>query len=121
MKEWHKARTSYIEARKLRLDEKRKKEMENTPPSSPVSKNPLSLPASESTILTPQQLTFPVDNIQNHVKVNGLDYSDFDNDTSSPFDNMELKTINEMEELAQVFKIINYLLEFNKYIFYYKI
>ncbi|XP_023017359.2 uncharacterized protein [Leptinotarsa decemlineata] len=28
--------------------------------------------------------------------------SDFENDTSSPFDNMELKSINDMEELAQV-------------------
>lgn len=27
---------------------------------------------------------------------------DFENDTSSPFDNMELKSINDMEELAQV-------------------
>ncbi|RZC41913.1 uncharacterized protein BDFB_007825, partial [Asbolus verrucosus] len=30
--------------------------------------------------------------------------SDFEADTSSPFDNMELKTINDMEELAQVLK-----------------
>lgn len=30
--------------------------------------------------------------------------SDFENDTSSPFDNMELKSINDMEELAQVNK-----------------
>lgn len=28
--------------------------------------------------------------------------SDFENDTSSPFDNMELKSINDMEELAHV-------------------
>ncbi|VVC98771.1 unnamed protein product [Leptidea sinapis] len=31
-----------------------------------------------------------------------LTYKDFENDTSSPFDNVELKTINEMELLAQV-------------------
>jgi hypothetical protein len=30
--------------------------------------------------------------------------SDFDPDTSSPFDNMELKSINDLEELAQVLK-----------------
>lgn len=30
--------------------------------------------------------------------------SDFEADTSSPFDNMELKTINDIEELAQVLK-----------------
>ncbi|RLU23246.1 hypothetical protein DMN91_003449 [Ooceraea biroi] len=36
--------------------------------------------------------------LQDHVKINGgLDFADFDNDTSSPFDNMELKTINDME------------------------
>uniref|UniRef100_A0A0A9WXU6 Ubiquitin-associated protein 1-like protein n=1 Tax=Lygus hesperus TaxID=30085 RepID=A0A0A9WXU6_LYGHE len=29
-------------------------------------------------------------------------YSDFENDTSSPFDNEELKTLNDMEELAHV-------------------
>ncbi|CAH2087711.1 unnamed protein product [Euphydryas editha] len=31
-----------------------------------------------------------------------LTYKDFENDTSSPFDNVELKTINDMELLAQV-------------------
>lgn len=30
--------------------------------------------------------------------------SDFEADTSSPFDNMELKTLNDMEELAQVLR-----------------
>lgn len=30
--------------------------------------------------------------------------SDFESDTSSPFDNMELKSINDLEELAQVLK-----------------
>lgn len=30
--------------------------------------------------------------------------SDFEEDTSSPFDNMELKTLNDIEELAQVLK-----------------
>lgn len=34
--------------------------------------------------------------------VDTLTYKDFENDTSSPFDNVELKTINEMELLAQV-------------------
>lgn len=31
-----------------------------------------------------------------------FNFSDFENDTSSPFDNMELKSINDLEELAQV-------------------
>lgn len=34
--------------------------------------------------------------------VDTLTYEDFENDTSSPFDNVELKTINDMELLAQV-------------------
>ncbi|KAI5643858.1 hypothetical protein NE865_04034 [Phthorimaea operculella] len=34
--------------------------------------------------------------------VETLTYKDFENDTSSPFDNVELKTINDMELLAQV-------------------
>lgn len=34
--------------------------------------------------------------------VDNLTFSDFENDTSSPFDNMELKTINDLELLAQV-------------------
>ncbi|XP_041980754.1 uncharacterized protein LOC121734294 [Aricia agestis] len=34
--------------------------------------------------------------------VDMLTYKDFENDTSSPFDNVELKTINDMELLAQV-------------------
>lgn len=33
---------------------------------------------------------------------NKINYSDFENDTSSPFDNMELKTINDLAILAQV-------------------
>ncbi|XP_032514512.1 uncharacterized protein LOC116768007 [Danaus plexippus] len=37
----------------------------------------------------------------NH-NINTLTYKDFENDTSSPFDNVELKTINDMELLAQV-------------------
>jgi hypothetical protein len=107
MKLWKKARVSYTEARRVRLEEKRKKEIEKSPPPSSPSPESTALPikvapAPEATILTPQPLSSPANDTQNHVKVNGLDYSDFDNDTSSPFDNMELKTINEMEELAQV-------------------
>ncbi|CAH4020782.1 uncharacterized protein LOC123707242 [Pieris brassicae] len=34
--------------------------------------------------------------------VETLTFKDFENDTSSPFDNVELKTINDMELLAQV-------------------
>ncbi|CAD7093024.1 unnamed protein product [Hermetia illucens] len=39
---------------------------------------------------------------QNFSKIN---YSDFENDTSSPFDNVELKTINDLDILAQVLNV----------------
>lgn len=34
--------------------------------------------------------------------IDTMTYKDFENDTSSPFDNVELKTLNDMEQLAQV-------------------
>jgi hypothetical protein len=49
---------------------------------------PMPAPTKISSPLVPAKQTFNI--------------SDFEADTSSPFDNMELKTINEMEELAQV-------------------
>lgn len=39
---------------------------------------------------------------QYNQNIETLTYKDFENDTSSPFDNVELKTINDMELLAQV-------------------
>lgn len=44
---------------------------------------------------------------RNNSKIN---LSDFENDTSSPFDYMELQTINDLEELSNVFQGLN-----NKY------
>lgn len=44
---------------------------------------------------------------RNNAKIN---LSDFENDTSSPFDYMELQTINDFEELSNVFQGLN-----NKY------
>jgi len=108
MCEWRKARQAYSKARQARLKEKRKRERKETPPSPPpldcVKQLPINAPpAPETTILTPQPLSPPANDFQDHAKTNGgLDFADFDNDTSSPFDNMELKTINDMEELAQV-------------------
>lgn len=40
--------------------------------------------------------------INNNKPISAFNLSDFEADTSSPFDNMELKTINDLEELAQV-------------------
>ncbi|ETN58754.1 hypothetical protein AND_009659 [Anopheles darlingi] len=41
----------------------------------------------------------------NNNNYNKINYSDFENDTSSPFDNMELRTINDLDILAQVLKL----------------
>lgn len=106
MTEWRKARNASNEARQGRLDRKKKKEDEEAPPppqTETVNKSSVKVaPAPETTILTPQPLSPPANDLQYITMSNGLDLADFDNDTSSPFDNMELKTINDMEELAQV-------------------
>ncbi|XP_035774727.1 flocculation protein FLO11-like [Anopheles albimanus] len=44
-------------------------------------------------------------NNNNNNNYNKINYSDFENDTSSPFDNMELRTINDLDILAQVLKL----------------
>lgn len=72
--------------------------------------------SANNDILVPTQITNPYSNILTPIPLqnyNNQQYphthdkspfnlSDFENDTSSPFDNMELKSINDMEELAQV-------------------
>lgn len=50
-----------------------------------------------------QQINFKVSSYDNMLTKN-INISDFESDTSSPFDNMELKTINDLEELASVLK-----------------
>lgn len=53
-------------------------------------------------ILTPVPIALPsTDQATNKTSAH-FNFSDFEADTSSPFDNMELKTINDMEELAHV-------------------
>uniref|UniRef100_A0A8D8D5S2 (northern house mosquito) hypothetical protein n=1 Tax=Culex pipiens TaxID=7175 RepID=A0A8D8D5S2_CULPI len=44
-------------------------------------------------------------NLLNNNNYNKINYSDFENDTSSPFDNMELKTMNDLDILAQVLNL----------------
>ncbi|XP_058451939.1 probable basic-leucine zipper transcription factor L [Malaya genurostris] len=44
-------------------------------------------------------------NNNNNNTYNKINYSDFENDTSSPFDNMELKTMNDLDILAQVLNL----------------
>ncbi|CAG9833140.1 unnamed protein product [Diabrotica balteata] len=56
-----------------------------------------------SNILTPIPLqSYGTQQYTNPNDKSPFNLSDFENDTSSPFDNMELKSINDMEELAQV-------------------
>lgn len=50
-----------------------------------------------------QQTNFKISSYDNMLTEN-INISDFESDTSSPFDNMELKTINDLEELASVLK-----------------
>lgn len=50
-----------------------------------------------------QQINFKMSSYDS-VLTKNINISDFESDTSSPFDNMELKTINELEELASVLK-----------------
>ncbi|XP_046482747.1 ubiquitin-associated protein 1 isoform X1 [Neodiprion pinetum] len=104
MTEWRKARHTMALARRTRLDEKKKNEEAPSPPlPETVTQSSVKVaPAPETTILTPQPLSPSANDLQYINMSNGLDLADFDNDTSSPFDNMELKTINDMEELAQV-------------------
>lgn len=50
-----------------------------------------------------QQIKFKMSSYDTMLTKN-INISDFESDTSSPFDNMELKTINDLEELASVLK-----------------
>ncbi|CAH1977955.1 unnamed protein product [Acanthoscelides obtectus] len=55
-----------------------------------------------SNILTPIPLSCTKNQVTMEVKDKNINISDFENDTYSPFDNMELKSINDIEELAQI-------------------
>lgn len=57
-----------------------------------------------SNILTPIPLSSTGQINSNPADRSPFNISDFEADTSSPFDNMELKTLNDMEELAQVLR-----------------
>uniref|UniRef100_A0A182VRX9 UBA domain-containing protein n=1 Tax=Anopheles minimus TaxID=112268 RepID=A0A182VRX9_9DIPT len=59
---------------------------------------------AQSDMAMPPNATFGSNNNNNNNNYNKINYSDFENDTSSPFDNMELRTINDLDILAQVLK-----------------
>ncbi|KAK7789779.1 hypothetical protein R5R35_012333 [Gryllus longicercus] len=60
-----------------------------------------------ASILTPVPFSQNSNSINSTKSSSQFNFSDFEADTSSPFDNMELKTINEMEELAHVLQPIS--------------
>jgi hypothetical protein len=64
--------------------------------------NPISTSIPQYSILTPVPIALSSVNTCTSKVSDNFNISDFEADTSSPFDNMELKTINEMEELAHV-------------------
>jgi len=86
------------EERFKRLKERDKSEAAVKPPEK-SDKNIVSSYA-ESSILTPVN-AYVSTNTKKSTPSN-FNFSDFEDDNSSPFDNMELKTINDMEVLASV-------------------
>lgn len=106
--EWRQLRKRNVEARKQRIeaDEQTRKVTESVnqvnlgPPDPSVSPPPKPYSFPESILKPVPVTTCSNSKVQNHTK--DFNISDFEQDTSSPFDNMELKTINDLEELAHV-------------------
>jgi len=115
--EKEKLREEWLEKRKeqRRLEDERRKERENTDKvdqdsncdkskSATASQQSSTTSVSESNILTPTP--YPKTNESKEIvydsKVKNINFSDFESETSSPFDSVELKTLNDMEELASV-------------------
>lgn len=114
MAEWRTARKSLVDQRNERLsqsrDEFNKKRHKTEPlddrePPVNESSNILIPTQSYSDILTPVPLN-ATEPLQLPDK-SPFNISDFEDDTSSPFDNVEMKSINDMAELAQVLQTNN--------------
>ncbi|EEZ98121.1 uncharacterized protein LOC663430 [Tribolium castaneum] len=113
MKEWRTARSVMFQQLNERLEKAREEkkrqdeqtdyqleeEIEVSSPSQCYQQNQsMLMPVKTySTVLTPVSSGSQTDK-------SPFNISDFEADTSSPFDNMELKSINDLEELAQVLK-----------------
>lgn len=67
-----------------------------------------STPTSQYSILTPVPIALSSNITRTNKASTHFNISDFEADTSSPFDNMELKTINDMEELAHVLQPLSH-------------
>lgn len=120
LNEWKKTHQEDLERRKARL--KRKKEVcqeaenfsnltlaevkeEVSEPARPCN------PKLDDSILTP--VCAKVNSPSNKPTSTSFNLSDFESDNSSPFDNMELKTINDMEVLASILTSDNIKQSFN--------
>lgn len=101
---WRIARISFTDTRNARLEEKRKIDTKKSPYPSNSQEETASV--SEASVFTPQ----PSLTCANGIDKFQFNYKEFDVDTSCPFDNMELKTINDMEALAQVIIICSFYL-----------
>lgn len=104
MTQWRELRKSQREARRERVQAEKK--LTASTETSPVEENSTSdRPTSPSSkpypILTPIPINASI-NPQSNTYSKAFNISEFEQDTSSPFDNMELKTINDLEELAHV-------------------
>lgn len=118
MKEWRMARCNIATQQKIKLEKlaieeklKKKKELEsvqvnavnadsNKITGGKESEEGLLIP-TQSNILTPIPLA-PQKYVQTIDDASPINISDFEPDTSSPFDNLELKSINDLEELKIV-------------------
>ncbi|KAL1139878.1 hypothetical protein AAG570_006855 [Ranatra chinensis] len=93
------------ELRKATANEKKKKqetsELEECARKLSLT-TPVPVSCQNNPILTPVPISSTVFSKKVTHEVGSINFSDFESDTSSPFDNMELKTINDLEELAHV-------------------
>lgn len=104
MTQWRELRKSQREARRERVEaEKKLKASTETSPAeeNSASDRPTSPSSKPYPILTPVPINASI-NPQSNTYSKAFNVSEFEQDTSSPFDNMELKTINDLEELAHV-------------------
>ncbi|XP_063245080.1 ubiquitin-associated protein 1 [Bacillus rossius redtenbacheri] len=70
--------------------------------STPTTTLPSTSVSNHYAILMPVPISRPASSTSTQDYSSPFNLSDFEADTSSPFDNVELKTINDMEELAHV-------------------
>lgn len=96
LEDWKKAREEQAQKREERLEGLKavKEDAEQLKPEQTEMRD-------ASHVLTPINVS-NADQVTIRRDQSAFNYSDFETDTSSPFDNVELKTINEMEILASV-------------------